>query len=294
MIFLRKLIALTMLFLFSITISGCNKEHDKVEIAATTLPVYEFTAALCQDTDIDVTCLITESVSCLHDYSLRVNQMRSIENADYIVVSGAGLEHFMYDFLPAEKVIDSSIGIELLCIDHENEHSDNDHSHRVDPHIWLSPENAKKMADNIYNNLIAVYPEFSQSFSNNKAKIDKQFDKLIEYANINLANLSCREIVTFHDGFAYMAQNFNISIVHTIEEEAGSEASAATIIQLTNIIRKHGIPAIFTEKNGSDASAKLIAAETDVKLYSLDMALSGDSYFNAMYHNINVLKEALK
>ena len=39
--------------------------------------------------------------------------------------------------------------------------------------------------------------------------------------------------------------------------------------------------------------AEMIAAETGCKLYALDMAMSGDSYFTAMYHNIDTIKEAL-
>jgi hypothetical protein len=40
-------------------------------------------------------------------------------------------------------------------------------------------------------------------------------------------------------------------------------------------------------------AARIIAAETGVSLYALDMAMSGDSYFEAMYHNIDTIKEAL-
>ena len=38
----------------------------------------------------------------------------------------------------------------------------------------------------------------------------------------------------------------------------------------------------------------IIAAETGVQIYTLDMAMAGDSYFEAIYHNINAVKEALE
>ena len=34
--------------------------------------------------------------------------------------------------------------------------------------------------------------------------------------------------------------------------------------------------------------------ETGIPCYQLDMAMGGDSWFDAMYHNIHTLKEALK
>ena len=43
----------------------------------------------------------------------------------------------------------------------------------------------------------------------------------------------------------------------------------------------------------SAAAAEIIAAETGAKIYTLDMAMAGDSYFTAMHHNINTLKGAL-
>ena len=50
----------------------------------------------------------------------------------------------------------------------------------------------------------------------------------------------------------------------------------------------------ITEISGADSAARIIQAETDVKLLALDMAMSEGSYFEAMYRNINTLKEALE
>ena len=73
-------------------LSGCASQQKTYDIAATSLPVYQFTVQLCEGTDLTVTRLITESVSCLHDYSLTVNQVRAVEGAKTVVISGAGLE----------------------------------------------------------------------------------------------------------------------------------------------------------------------------------------------------------
>ena len=44
---------------------------------------------------------------------------------------------------------------------------------------------------------------------------------------------------------------------------------------------------------GSTSAAGVISRETGVAVYSLDMAMAGDSYFDAMYRNIDTIKEAL-
>ena len=51
---------------------------------------------------------------------------------------------------------------------------------------------------------------------------------------------------------------------------------------------------IFIEKNGSGSAASILSRETGAKVYTLDMAMSGSSYFDAMYHNIDTIKEALQ
>lgn len=292
---MRKLLfVLAAALLISVT-TGCGVENSSAQIAATTLPAYEFTSFLCQGTDIEVTRLITENVSCLHDYALQVRQMRAIEHAKLIVISGAGLEDFLDDALySANSILDASAGIALLCGDEDHAHEHETHSHAEDPHIWLSPENAKTMSHNICDGLITAYPQYSHIFLKNQKQLDGKFDTLIQYADTELKELSCRELVTFHDGFSYMAEAFDLTILHAIEEEAGSEASAAELIELISIVSEHNVGAIFTEKHGSSSSASVIAAETGTAIYALDMALSGDSYFAAMYHNIDTLKEALK
>lgn len=289
------------IFIFLLLLSGCAPQEPPAQIAATTLPVYEFTLRLCQGTDLTVTRLVTESVSCLHDYSLNVRQARAAEGAETIVQSGAGLEEFLEDLLAGkDAVIDASAGIPLLCgpDDHREEHHDHDHdhghSHDEDPHIWLSPENAKIMARNICIGLISRYPQYTEVFSTNLESLLADLDTLQAYGESQLSRLSCRELITFHDGFAYFADAFGLTILEAVEEESGSEASAMELKALIRLAREHNLPAIFIEANGSCSAAEVIARETGAKLYTLDMAMAGDSYFDAMYRNIDTIKEALE
>ena len=290
---MKRIALLLAALLIIFTTAGCSLDTNGTTIATTTLPVYEFTSYLCQNTDLHVVRLITEEVSCLHDYTLQVKQMRTIEQAELVVISGAGLEDFLDDALHAShSILDASKGIDFHHSSSDHEHEG--HTHSEDPHIWLSPKIAKQMAHNICDSLLEKYPQHSQIFSSNLARLDLKFDELIQYSVAELTTLSKRELITFHDGFSYLADAFDLTILHAIEEESGSEASAAELIELANIVTTHNVNAIFTEKNGSRAAASIISAETGATIYELDMALSGDSYFTAMYHNIDTLKEALK
>lgn len=292
---------LPLFLLLSLLLCGCAQEAP-AQIAATTLPVYEFTQRLCEGTGITVTRLVTEQVSCLHDYSLNVRQVKAAESADLVVISGAGLEDFLEDVLYNKRSIDASQGIELIVPEEhhhdeeENHHAESHdgHNHEQDPHIWLSPVKAQEMVRNICAGLTAFYPEHSELFSANEEALLQDLADLQSYGEETLANLSCRELITFHDGFAYFAQAFDLTILEAVEEESGSEASAKELIHLIEEVEHHNLPAIFTEVSGSVSAAGIIARETGCESFQLSMAMSGDSYFDAMYANIHTILEALE
>ena len=296
MVMTMKKLAVFVLIISILALCGCGTIPADFDIVATTLPVYDFTSALCTGTDLTVGRLVTESVSCLHDYTLQVWQMRMIEQASVVVISGAGLEDFLEDALSGSQLtIDASSNTHLHSGEHHHEDShSHSHSHDLDPHIWLSTENAAVMAQNICSNLSEIYPQYRDVFQANLDPLLQKLNDLQFYGQSQLSDLSSRDLITFHDGFAYFAESFDLRILEAIEEESGSEASAAEIIHLVELVKINQLPAVFTEVSGSDACASIISSETGAKIFTLDMAMSGDSYFDAMYHNIDTVKEALK
>lgn len=291
---MKKLLSILLL---SFLLAGCASSQPPAQVAATTLPVYDFTSRLCQGTDLTVTRLVTEQVSCLHDYSLNVRQVKAAEGADLVVISGAGLESFLDDMLANCPTLDASQDIDLICPEeyhHEQEQNHTGHHHDQDPHIWLSPLNAKGMAKNICQGLSQRYPDYAEVFEANLAALLEELDELYAYGEASLSSLSSRELITFHDGFSYFAGCFGLTILEAVEEESGREASAQELIHLIQDVEEHHLKAIFTEKNGSVSAAQIISQETGCPVYSLDMAMAGDSYFDAMYHNIDTIREALQ
>lgn len=289
----RTLLILLIIFSLGLLI-GCNRQPKNAQVVATTKPVYDFSTYLCQNTDIEVTLLVTENVSCLHDYTLQVRQMRAIEACQVVVMNGAGLEEFLSDALNGkETIIDASQGIELLCGGHDHEHEHDGHHHENDPHIWLSIQNARHMAANISDGLIAQYPQHAETIQQNLAALNAEFDALDAYGEDALSGLKCKDLITFHDGFAYFAQYFGLHILHSLEEESGSEASASELKELIELVEAHKLPAIFVEENGSTSASGVVSAETGTKIFALNMAMGEQNYFESMYQNIDNIKEAL-
>ena len=202
-----------------------------------------------------------------------------------MILSGSGLEDFMASSLSGKDtadVIDSSEGIALLD---------------DDPHIWLDPRRYVQQGENITKALSERYPEQADLFEKNMAAYE---DMLLEQYQNNwypaAQSLSCKELITFHDGFAYFADAYGLTILAAIEEEEGAEPSAAELKEIVELIEAHKIPMIFTEKNGATNAAEIVAQETGVKTGVLDLGMSGgeNSYASVMDANLEALKAGLK
>ena len=150
---MKRKLFIIILILICLLSCSCGTVQSQAQVVATTGPVFQFAKRLCQGTGIEVTQLITENVSCLHDYTLQVSQMRAVESAEVMIVSGAGLEEFMEDVIAkTELCIDASAEISIMTYgeDHHQEHQhEHSHDHEHDPHIWLSPANTMIMSETI-------------------------------------------------------------------------------------------------------------------------------------------------
>ena len=263
--------------------SASGSEEETITILATTYPVYLFANTVVQGVEgVVVDRLDTGAISCLHDYTLSVGDMKKIEGADVIAINGVGLETFMEDALASSQatVIDTSEGVELLeSLAHHHEEGDaHDHGH-YDPHIWMSPKNAITMIQNISESLAKLTPKNAPAYLKNTTAAmhqletcDKELEELVGYSRLDMSG----GLVTFHDGFQYFAKAFHIPLLAAIEEEAGSEASAKEINEITAMVKDQSIPMIYAETNGSDATAQAISRETGCAVGQLNMLMSGE------------------
>lgn len=308
----RSILLVLVVLTLVLPLSSCSKAPDGAEdgtlhITAATYPIWVFAENLLPDVEgIELELMVDQQISCVHDYTLSVNDMLKLERSDLLLLNGAGFDVFLEDALasyPDLPRVDCSSGIVLqeACRGAaEHDHGDHDHAghdHTIDSHIWLDPRNAALMTENIAAGLCRLLPEQAETISANCDAYLRRLDGLYNELSASLQALSCRELITFHDGFGYFARAFGLTLLHSIEEEAGSEASAGEITEIIRLIGEHGLPAIFVERNGSDATALAIASETGISVGTLDMVISGEKnasgYEDAMRANAAALLEHL-
>ena len=291
-------------------LSGCGtpgnpsgQKDNTLTVLATIYPVYLMASAVTEGVDgVEVERLNTGSVSCLHDYTLSVNDMKKIERADLIAINGVGLDEFMEDALSRSTatVVDCSENAVLLeNLSHHHEEAEDDHGHdhgHYDPHYWMDPKNTLCMVENLSTALSQADTANAQQYQANAQNAqalltdwDRSLQDLVD--NARSQELSLPGLVTFHDGFQYFAAAYDLPLLESIEEEAGSEASAKEIVEITGLVQTYSLPVIFTEVNGSDATARAICRETGCKTAQLSMIMDGNGsqlscYYDAQLANI--------
>ncbi len=282
---MKRICVLLIALLAAGVLSGCGGEAAADTILATTYPMYFLTQQLTEGMeDVQVELMVADAVSCLHNYTLTTEQMKKLERADLVVMSGLGLEDFMASALesvPSDRIIVAAASEEHMLLTETGE---------PDPHYWLSPYRYREALATVSAALRERYPDQAQLFAEN----ERRTAQALEALEGGLEGLACQELITFHDGFSYFAEAYGLTIAAAIEEEEGAEASAGEIKEICELIEERGIPAIFVEKNGSTNAAEIIARETGVKIYTLDMIMDGQTdYIAAMTENIRTVKEAL-
>ena len=298
---MRRLLCLACALLLAL--SGCaappRAEDGALHVLATTYPVYLFTTAVTAGVEgVEVDLLVNQPTSCLHDYTLTVTDMKAVQRADVIVMNGAGLEDFLADALDGSEavVIDCSAGLDLLPAQgHEGHH----HDTLYDPHIWMDPSYAAQMVEVIVQGLSALDGGGADLFRLNGDLAQQTLAGAAADWARELEPWQGRSIITFHDGFQYFASFLGLDIYKAIEEEEGATVSARELTEIISLLRQEGpgsIP-IFTEVNGSTASAETIAREVGCQVYELSMLMSGEGtgiqpYLEAMERNIQAITEA--
>lgn len=274
-------------------LAGCAKKEDSARLTVVTsfYPMYIMTANIVKDIPgVRLVNMAPPFSGCLHDYQMTPQDMKTLSQADILVINGAGMESFLGKTIkqnPNLSVIDASMGIELI-----------EHQGTANPHIFASISGAIRQVRNIEAGLEKADPEYIGYYRENAQRYLVKLESLKEKMHLALNDFKNRNIITFHEAFPYFAREFNLNILAVIEREPGSEPSAGELAKTIEMVRKNKVKALFAEPQYPAKSAQTIAQETGAKVYILDPAVTGpmepDAYIAAMEKNLTILEEALQ
>ncbi|MEM7128200.1 MAG: zinc ABC transporter substrate-binding protein [Chloroflexota bacterium] len=300
-------VLLILLILLLVACSGqisARTDNGKLNVVATTGQIADALANIGGDA-IDLTGLLGPGVDP-HLYVPTESNVATFSNANLIVYNGLHLEAQMLRVLEQME----SRGVHVLSVGDslpEDQLLGWDDQFPHDPHIWNDPDLWALGIEAMRDALIeadpsneALYAENTQTYLETLAKTSAFIEE-----QINQIPRAQRVVITAHDAFGYFGRRFNLEVTGLQGVSTESEASAADVKELANMIVERQIPAIFVESSVSPKTIEAVqAAVADQgfeviigeELYSDALGEAGsdaDTYVGMLRHNAKALLQAL-
>lgn len=295
----------------AVLLSGCGQKKEandsgKLNVMASFYPMYDFAVKIGGDR-VNVKNMVPAGTEP-HDWEPATKDITGLEKADVFVYSGAGIEHWVEDVLKSLKnsnltVTEASSGISLLKEEEHEDAQSEDHEHgEFDPHVWLSPLNAKKEMENIKDAFVKADPANEAYYQANYDIYASKFDELDKKYKDTLSPLPNKSVVVAHEAFGYLCNAYGLTQMGIEGLTPDSEPDPARMAEVIDFVKDNKVKTIFFEDLVSPKVAETIAKETGAKTEVLnplegltdEQLKNGDDYFSVMEKNLTVLKEALE
>ena len=314
-IYKNRILDVVLIFIFSlnILITSCgmidpdkSEDDGRIKIIATLFPQYDFARQIAGD-KANVKLLLPPGMES-HSFDPKPGDMLEIYNADLFIYTGKNMEPWAETIIKGLTnknlvVVDCSKNIELLG---EHEHDEHEHEleHEADPHIWLDPELACIIVENILKALCDKDPDNAEFYKQNANDYTDKLKKLDRDIFDAVENATCDAIV-FGGRFSYIyfLSRFKIDYITAYDSCAvNTEPSVARIAEVINYIKQNNIMCIYHEELTDPKVARSIANETGIEYLQFSTAHnvtksefdSGITFLDIMYANLENLKKGLR
>jgi ABC-type Zn uptake system ZnuABC Zn-binding protein ZnuA len=270
-----------------------------LKVVATTTQIGDFARNVGGD-HLALTVLVKPNQD-VHDFSLEPSQIRAVAEADVILRNGLQLDAFLDRALQnaTGTVATLSEGVQTQEGFLTGEESG------VDPHIWFSVANARKMVENLRDALAGADPANAQAYRDNAAAYLEKLDALDGQIRAQVATIpeACRKLVTNHDVLGYYASAYGFEVVGSVipSISTNAQASAADLKEIVQQIKAQKVPAIFAEASVNPALTRQAGREADVivvdDLYGDSLGPAGSdgaTYLGMMAADTQKIVDALK
>jgi zinc transport system substrate-binding protein len=227
------------------------------------------------------------------DYQPRPQDIRRLADVDVLVVNGIGHDDFIFPMLRASgnrKVVvvrpnDATPQIRSL------------HGSAVNSHTFISFTNAVQQTYAIEKALAALRPEAAPALLRNAEAYARRLRLIKARAAARLADAAITRVVTVHDGYGYLLQEFGLEIAGVVQPAHGLTPSAAELRDMVRLLRREHVRVVFSEESFPPQLLAVLRDETGVRVYTISHVASGaytaDKFEKEMQRNVDTMVEAL-
>jgi zinc transport system substrate-binding protein len=258
-------------------------------VVTTIQPVHSLTAAV--TAGLTTPTLLLEPGVSPHAYSMTPSDAAALENADVVVWVGEALETFLAGTIDklaagaARATLIEAPGLHLLAGDADDghdhgghDHGGHDHGHAhgdVDPHVWLSPDNAAAMTRAIAATLAEVDPAHAEAYAANAERAVADIAALETALAAELAPVRDVPFVVFHDAYRYFEEAFGLNAVGAVTLSPDQSPGTRHVAELRRRILGMEAVCVFAEPQFEPRLVTTLVEGTEVRTGELDPVGTG-------------------
>ncbi len=260
-------------------VAGCGSGSDPgngVPVVATTTQIGDFVREV-GGRAVSVDQILQPNTDP-HAYEPRPSDVTDAAGARIVFSSGDNLDSWVGEVVDESGSAAETVDLGAAVPDRRPGESSGAEASEFDPHWWHDPLNAEAAVREIADSLSEADPAHAALYRRNASRYIARLrgmDASIR-ACMDTVPASDRKLVTDHDAFGYFAERYGIEVVGAIIPSQTTEAqpSAKDVSELSDLIKREGVKAIFPE---SSLSPKLADAIADQSGATSDYELYGDT-----------------
>jgi zinc transport system substrate-binding protein len=227
------------------------------------------------------------------DYQPRPDDIKKLVDLDAIVINGIGHDDFIVPMLKAS-------GNKKIVIIRPNETTPQIHSVHgsgVNSHTFISFTNAIQQTYAIQKALAALRPADAAALQRNAGEYARRLRLIKSAAAVKLAEAKVTRVVTVHDGYGYLLQEFGLEVAGVVQPAHGLTPSAAELRDMVKLLQREKIRVVFSEETFPPQMLKVLKDEGGVNVYTITHIASGeytaDKFEREMQRNVDTMVRAL-
>ena len=241
----------------------------RLQVVTTVAPITSIVANIAGDR-ADVHGIIPEGEDS-HTFEPKPSVAVLVSKADIVFVNGLKLEE------PTKDIADKNIPkggevVELGTLTISPDEYIYDFSFPKDggkpnPHLWTNPPMAKCYAAIAASVMSKADPVNASFYMGNYSKYSARLDQLDQLMTAATAGMPAqnRELLTYHDAYAYFAAHYGWRIIGAIQVSSFEDPTPKDVAALVKQIRSEKVPAIFGSEVFPSPVLEQLAQETGVK-----------------------------
>ena len=166
------------------------------------------------------------------------------------------------------------------------------------PHYWLDPANAVRIAIQVRNRLVQLRPADTAFFDQRLNTFKLRMNEANKRWMAVMAPYRGAKVVTYHNSWPNFARRFGLNVIDHVEPKPGIPPSPSHTLELMQLIKREGVKAILMEPYFDSKTPQSIAEKTGAKVVVLYPSVGGkpglDDYFKLFDYDVNELVKALK